>query len=105
MSELALRVDELRVTYPNGHVAVDAVSFQLAKGERLAIVGLSGSGKTSIVKAILGLLPHGAKVSGWIEVDGIDLLALSEKERRSLLGPRIGYVAQDPFAGVIRYAG
>nr|AGC72503.1 putative ABC transporter ATP-binding protein [uncultured bacterium A1Q1_fos_2059] len=99
MSELALRVDELRVTYPNGHVAVDAVSFQLAKGERLAIVGLSGSGKTSIVKAILGLLPHGAKVSGWIEVDGIDLLALSEKERRSLLGPRIGYVAQDPFAG------
>lgn len=88
-----LRVKELRVFY-GGYIAVNRVSFEVRKGEVLAIVGPSGSGKSTIAKAILRILPPLARVEGSIELDGTDLLRLSNDEMRRIRWERISYVPQ-----------
>jgi peptide/nickel transport system ATP-binding protein len=78
--------------------AVDGVSFAIAKGETVGLVGESGCGKTTLARAILGLLPRHAAVTGTIELLGNDISHASAKSRRALLGQHLGYVAQDPYA-------
>jgi len=94
-----LDVENLRVSFPtrSGMVeAVRGVSFTLGR-ERLGIVGESGSGKSQTGRAILGLTPpHATVTADRLVFDGIDLLAASEKERRTLRGKRIAMVLQDP---------
>jgi peptide/nickel transport system ATP-binding protein len=79
-----LDVDDFAVYYqtPRGPVkAVDGVSFSLRPGERLGLIGESGSGKTTMGTALLRLLrPPGRIVRGRVLLDGRDLLALSERE-------------------------
>ena len=94
----ALAVEDLTVTYPNGHQALCGVSLVIGYDARLGVVGGSGSGKTTLLRAIMGLLPPSSSVEGRVVVDGTDLLALAERERRRLYGQTIGFVAQDPFA-------
>jgi peptide/nickel transport system ATP-binding protein len=93
-----LRVDNVTITYPNGCVAVREVSFQIAAGECLALVGESGCGKTTMAKAVLGLLPRGTKISGSIRVGEVEVIGASEPTLRGLRGLQIGYVAQEPFS-------
>jgi peptide/nickel transport system ATP-binding protein len=76
--------------------AVDGVSFDLAHGEAIAVVGESGCGKSSLMKTILGL--HPAR-DGKVVFDGVDIYELSSKELR-LHRARIGYVQQDPFGAL-----
>ncbi|RWE47676.1 ABC transporter ATP-binding protein [Mesorhizobium sp. M1D.F.Ca.ET.184.01.1.1] len=94
-----LEVDDLRVTFPTrtGIVqAVRGVSFSLGR-ERLGIVGESGSGKSQTGRAIMGLTPPQAEVSAKkLSFDGIDLLAVSPRQRRALRGNRIAMILQDP---------
>ncbi|TPL45762.1 ABC transporter ATP-binding protein [Mesorhizobium sp. B2-4-6] len=94
-----LDVDDLRVTFPTrtGLVqAVRGVSFSLGR-ERLGIVGESGSGKSQTGRAIMGLTPPQAEVSAKkLTFDGIDLLSISPRQRRSLRGNRIAMILQDP---------
>ncbi len=94
-----LEVEDLRVTFRTeaGPVeAVRGVSFSLDR-ERLAIVGESGSGKTMTGRAILRLIrPPGQVTARRLAFDGIDLLAASERQMRSLRGRRIAMVMQDP---------
>ena len=95
-----LTVNDLRVSFRGqGGSSVEAVcgiSFTVGR-ERLAIVGESGSGKSQTGRAILGLTPAHAKISaGKLEFDGIDLLALSQRERRALRGNRLAMILQDP---------
>lgn len=94
-----LEIADLRVGFPRaGHKgeAVRGVGFTMGR-ERLAIVGESGSGKTLTGRAILRLLPSGAKMTaGRLAFDGTDLLAAGEGEMRRLRGRRIGLVLQDP---------
>ncbi|TIV28910.1 MAG: ABC transporter ATP-binding protein [Mesorhizobium sp.] len=94
-----LEVDDLRVTFPTrtGVVqAVRGVSFSLGR-ERLGIVGESGSGKSQTGRAIMGLTPPQAEVSAKsLAFDGIDLLSISPRQRRSLRGNRIAMILQDP---------
>jgi peptide/nickel transport system ATP-binding protein len=80
--------------------AVREVSFEIARGEVVALVGESGSGKTVTALALLGLLPGNAAVTGSIEFDAQDLGSLSERERRRTRGRRIGMVFQDPVAAL-----
>ncbi|TIV46156.1 MAG: ABC transporter ATP-binding protein [Mesorhizobium sp.] len=99
MSDTLLEVDDLRVTFPTrtGLVqAVRGVSFSLGR-ERLGIVGESGSGKSQTGRAIMGLTPPQAEVSAKkLAFDGIDLLSISPRQRRSLRGNRIAMILQDP---------
>ncbi|MDR1294425.1 MAG: ABC transporter ATP-binding protein [Bifidobacteriaceae bacterium] len=82
------------------HMGVKAASFEVERGEVVAIVGESGSGKTVTAMSILGLLPKNATVSGSVRYRGRELLALSEKAIRAVRGRQIGMVFQDPVAAL-----
>lgn len=92
-----LEVKGLNLWYGNNRVLYD-ISFDVKKGEVLCIVGESGSGKSSILYSIAGLLPENAKVEGEVKFDGIDLLKVSESERRKMRGKDIGMIFQEPSA-------
>ncbi len=77
-----LQVEELHVWFELGHGrelhAVQGISFDLAEGERLGLVGESGCGKTTTILALMGLLPGSASVSGRVLLNGEDILAEGE---------------------------
>src|SRR5919109_2878468 len=88
---------------PDGVVqAVDDVSFELAYGETLGLVGESGCGKSVTALSIARLVPDppGRIVSGSIEFDGIDVLKLDADEMRHLRGKEIGFIFQDPLTSL-----
>jgi peptide/nickel transport system ATP-binding protein len=99
-----LDVRDLRVHFPteDGVVkAVDGATFRLAKGETLGVVGESGSGKSVTFMTVMGLIDRrAARVSGQVLFDGIDLLAIPDKQLRRLRGARIGMVFQDPMTSL-----
>lgn len=66
--------------------AVRDVSFTVARGEVFAVIGESGSGKSTVAQALMGLLPASATVEGNMRLDDLDLSALSKRERRRLSG-------------------
>ena len=77
------------------------VSVSVTTGEAMALVGESGAGKSTIAKAVLGILPDAIKVtSGEIHFAGHDLLTLPSKEMRALLGVRIALIPQDPLTAL-----
>jgi peptide/nickel transport system ATP-binding protein len=79
--------------------AVDRLSFSVAAGETLAIIGESGCGKTVTGLALMRLLDMPpARTEGCVRLEGRDLLALSEREMRAVRGNRIAMVFQDPMA-------
>ncbi len=107
MSEnvLLLNIEGLRVAYAAGPKAtrevVHGVSLGLAAGETLALVGQSGSGKTTIARAVSGLLPAGAGITaGTVKVAGHEVSGFKPKDWRSLRGTVIGYVPQDPLSSL-----
>jgi peptide/nickel transport system ATP-binding protein len=90
-----LRTDRLSVSYGSQQVVHD-VSFELGRGKCLALIGESGSGKSTIARAVLRLLPNGGHATGRVEFNGQDILGLPERHFRSLRGRSIGFVPQDP---------
>ena len=77
------------------------VSLSVNAGEVMALVGESGAGKSTIAKAVLGILPAGIKVSqGEILFEGTDLLRLAPSKLRELLGVRIALIPQDPLTSL-----
>jgi len=73
------------------------VSLSLKKGEVRGLVGESGAGKSTIAKAILGILPRTVRVTGgWINFKNRDLLAMKPQELRSIMGSEIALIPQDP---------
>ena len=103
-SSLLLEVTDLRTTFatPRGPlVAVDGVSLTLNRGETLGIVGESGSGKTVLSRSIMGLLPgRNTFLSGSVRFDGMELVGASQRTLRSIWGPRIAMVFQDPMTSL-----
>lgn len=84
---------------PGGTVeVVKGVDFEVMPGETVALVGESGSGKSMTMLSVMGLHPDppAAVVAGQVLLDGIDLLAVSEEERRSMRGAQLAMVYQDP---------
>ena len=102
--EKKLSVNNLVISFrtPAGKVqAVRNISFDLNKGETLAIVGESGSGKSVTSKAILGILAGNSIVeSGSIIYDGMDLLRISEEEFYHVRGDKIAMIFQDPLSSL-----
>lgn len=90
-----LRVEGLSVAYGRTQVVSD-VSFTLGRGESLALIGESGSGKSTIARSLLRLLPDGGAARGRVEFEGRDVLALPERRFRPLRGRALGFVPQDP---------
>ncbi|MGY2047313.1 dipeptide ABC transporter ATP-binding protein [Methylobacterium sp. JK268] len=94
-TDALLRVDGLSVSY-GPHEVVRGVGFTLDRGASLALIGESGSGKSSIARAVLRLLPDGARAAGRVAFDGREVLGLPERRFRPLRGRAIGFVPQDP---------
>ena len=81
--------------------AVRNISFDLYKGETLAIVGESGSGKSVTSKAIMGILAGNSIVEGGqIRYDGQDLLKISEEDFHKLRGDKVAMIFQDPMSSL-----
>lgn len=99
-----LSVRNLRVEFPTRRgtlVAVDDVSFDIAPGEVLGIVGESGAGKSLTGTAIIGLLePPGRVAGGEIRLNGQRIDNLSREDMRPIRGKRIGMVFQDPLTSL-----
>jgi peptide/nickel transport system ATP-binding protein len=98
-----LEVRDLRVGLqtPRGPAeAVRGVSFTLARGETLGIVGESGCGKSLTVQALMGLLPATARVSGSIRFEGQELVGQPDAALCRLRGDRIGMIFQEPMTAL-----
>ena len=99
MNNGLLQVEELRLHYrtTQGVVqAVDGVTFSLAPGQALAVLGESGCGKSSLARAILRLLPRNVEVyDGCVRVNGLDVIPLDEEQfRRDVRWSKISIVMQ-----------
>ena len=98
MVEPILEVDDLHVQFPTARgpvKAVDGVSFTLHPGERLGLIGESGSGKSTIALAVMRLVkPPGKIVGGHILLDGTNLLDLSDEEMRRRRLSEIALITQ-----------
>lgn len=103
-NETILKVKDLCISFNayGGMVrAVRGVSFDLKRGETVAIVGESGSGKSVSIKAVMGILPPNAVIDGGsIEYGGMDLTKVSEDEFHKIRGNRIGLIFQDPLSAL-----
>jgi oligopeptide/dipeptide ABC transporter ATP-binding protein len=103
-AEPLLSVRDLRVQFwtRRGTIhAVNGISFDIAPGETLGIVGESGCGKSVTSLALLGILPRaGRVVGGTARFEGRDLLQLSDGELRSVRGREIGIIFQDPMTSL-----
>jgi peptide/nickel transport system ATP-binding protein len=94
-----LEVDDVRVAAP-GTPIVNGVSFALGPGERVGLIGESGSGKSLTALAVMGLLPEELQAAGRVTFDGRDLLRLSDRELGALRGDRIAMVFQEPMTAL-----
>jgi oligopeptide/dipeptide ABC transporter ATP-binding protein len=95
-----LAVDRLTVAFATGFAAVRGVSFELARGETFGLVGESGSGKSLTCRAILSLLPVGARASGDVLLAGRSVGDLPAREWRRIRGSQIGLILQDPMSAL-----
>jgi len=95
-----LSIEDLRVAVDIGgraYDALDGVSLSLSEGEARGLVGESGSGKSLTLRAVMGLLPHGARITGGrILFEGQDLLANGGRLQRKVRGTGISMIFQEP---------
>ncbi|MEU4382656.1 dipeptide/oligopeptide/nickel ABC transporter permease/ATP-binding protein [Micromonospora echinofusca] len=101
--EPVLEVRDLSIGFDGRHRGVDIVdglSFDVRPGEVVGLVGESGSGKSLTSLAVMGLLPQGARVRGAVHFAGTDLLTVSAKRRRALMGREIAMIYQDALSAL-----
>jgi peptide/nickel transport system ATP-binding protein len=92
---MTLSVSGLRV-----HELVKDVSFEIGAGERVGLIGESGSGKSLTALSIMGLLPEELRASGSIRLGGRELLGMSEKDLSRLRGDELAMVFQEPMTAL-----
>jgi peptide/nickel transport system ATP-binding protein len=98
-----LQVSQLGVTLDTASgpaTALRDVSFSLARGQSLGLIGESGSGKSITALALMGLLPDGAQVRGSVRLGGEELTALDDAALCRIRGRRIGMVFQEPMTAL-----
>ena len=105
-TEVLLQVEQLSVTLPTtqgARAVVDDVSFALPRGRILGIAGQSGSGKSQLLLALLGLSPRDAQLRGSVRLGDQQLVGADRRLLRRLRGNRIAMVFQDPMTALNPY--
>ncbi len=97
---MILDVQGLRVSARDGSALFDGVSFRLDAGERLSLIGESGSGKSLTSFAITGLLPEGLSASGSVELAGVQVIGAKERALVPLRGRTASTVFQEPLTAL-----
>jgi len=104
VSQSLLQVTDLRVEIASrrGIVrAVDGVSLEIPAGEAVGLVGESGSGKSMTLRAMLGVLPSEARITGGqVMLDGVDLVQLGHAELNKIRGTKIAMIFQEPMSAL-----
>ena len=98
-----LTVTDLRVTLQTSRGPADAlrgISFSMARGDSMGLIGESGCGKSITALALMGLLPEGAQVTGSIRLAGQELTTLDEAALCALRGAKMGMVFQEPMTAL-----
>ncbi len=100
-AETALRVRDLSVVFPSfgrqAHRALDGLNLEILRGEIVALVGELGSGKTSLARAIMGMVPPpGIVERGEVVFDGQNMTKLPDRELRSIRGRQISMMVPNP---------
>jgi oligopeptide/dipeptide ABC transporter ATP-binding protein len=94
-----LEVDDLAVRY-GPKLAVDDVDLRVEPGQVYALIGETGSGKTSVANAVARLLPPTANLMGRVLVDGLAIDGMSADALRRIRGTKVGYIPQDAIASL-----
>lgn len=94
------RLNEISIGFPapdgTAQTVVDRLSLTIGPGEKVGLIGASGSGKSLTALALLGLVPStGSITGGTVEIDGVDIQTLSQSERAQLRGGAVGIVFQE----------
>lgn len=96
-----LEVRDLQVDFGRRRIpAVRGVDFSLDAGQRLGVIGESGSGKTVTALAVMGLLPENAHVAGSVVLDGQQIVGLAERGLARLRGNTVSMVFQEPMTAL-----
>ena len=98
-----LQVRDLNVSFRQDGAeshAVKGVTFEIAKGETVALVGESGSGKSVTALSTVSLLPDSATITGSIQYDGAEMVDADEKELRRVRGNDISFIFQEPMTSL-----
>jgi peptide/nickel transport system ATP-binding protein len=100
LREPIVTVEDLSVRFVSREAVVEAVnglSFSVDKGEVLAILGESGSGKTVTLRALMRLLPETSRVAGRVQVAGHEITAMDERSLRRVRGAKVAMIFQEPM--------
>ena len=101
--QLTLSVRQLNVTFRSRAGVIRAVrdlSVDVGRGEIFAVIGESGSGKSSMAQAVMGLLPASARVSGEVWLGDLAVHALSARQRQRISGERMALISQDALSSL-----
>ncbi|WP_194833088.1 ABC transporter ATP-binding protein [Nocardia sp. XZ_19_369] len=94
-----LKVTDLTVEIGE-QVLLDQVDLAMDAGARLGLIGVSGSGKSLLALAIMGLLPEETRVRGSITLDGVELIGRSDRQLSKVRGSRMAMVFQEPLSAL-----
>jgi peptide/nickel transport system ATP-binding protein len=96
-----LTVENLSISLVNpDRMLLEGVGFDLERGDRLGLIGESGSGKTITALALLGLLPDSMRATGRITLAGADVIGSSEKELTAIRGSKAAMIFQEPLSAL-----
>jgi peptide/nickel transport system ATP-binding protein len=95
-----LDIRDLTIRTADGRVLVDRLSLTVSPGERLGLIGESGSGKSLTTLAVLGLLPEGMTATGSVELAGTQIVEASEKQLNGVRGRDAAIVFQEPLTAL-----
>ena len=98
-SKEVLKINKLNAIYPNTTTYVlRGLNLNMNRGDRLALVGSSGCGKSTVAKAVMQLLPNGCVCDGEIVLNGKNVLDLDKVSLQTIRGKEVGLIFQDPMS-------
>ena len=98
-SKEVLKINKLHAIYPDStNYVLNGLNLKMKRGDRLALVGSSGCGKSTVAKAVIQLLPDGCVCDGEIFLNGRNLLKLEEDSLQTIRGKEVGLIFQDPMS-------